>query len=310
MPRLAITVAVAVCLVLPATAQATLVYQRSTNDRLIAARDDGTHARVIARLNEPVAYVGVSPNGRWAAFLTTGSPISDQNAGNICVIDLRGGRPRQLLKRDVSLSPIAWSPDSRHLVVGDVNASKAIVVDAATGAHFALHLDDGFFFAGASFSPRGVRVAVGAVPVSPTAEGDLDIFNAGSGEEVDVAGEGQTPAWGRRGFAYRDLDGLEFTSQVDGSARTLLPAADEPVPVGWSANGRRLLAVVGEGEAHLLTPSENADRALPQAFAEVDALSRDGAHVLGVAGHDVVSVSAAGNVRILARHARSASWNR
>jgi len=61
-----------------------------------------------------------SPDGRWIAFVSTGSQIEPIGLGDLYVIAASGGTPRKLVETpDRSGGLIDWSADSRELFVGE-----------------------------------------------------------------------------------------------------------------------------------------------------------------------------------------------
>ena len=100
-----------------------------------------------------------------------------------------------------------------------------------------------------------------------------------------------------------------------GQSRLLVPASTSVLyPLGWSAGGGRLLAAQGETEftlkALLITPSSGQVVTFAPTFSEIDGLSKNGRHVLGVVDGNVVTAAADGSSRVLASSASSASWTR
>jgi hypothetical protein len=76
----------------PTAAGAKLVYGRA-HHRIVVARNNGTHARVIARGRQPA----IAPNGRRVACL--GARSGRRGPGrDLRVIGVRGGRSRRVLR--------------------------------------------------------------------------------------------------------------------------------------------------------------------------------------------------------------------
>jgi hypothetical protein len=305
-------------LIAASPAHALLVYQRVHSGRLIAARNDGTHARVVARPRGRVVATAVSPDGRSIVYVVQDPAANaDRGSGPAYIVDLRG-KSRPLLRSDDVLTlssyrSIAWSPNGRYVALGLADADRVVLIDLRAHARRSIQIAD--LFGGASFSPSSRKLAVAA---------------AGRSEELSVVGvvarysngaAGALPAWGRRGLAHEDDKGLELITRLYDygvSQRTLIPAdAGFIYPFGWSKAGR-LLAVqpsstesgVEEDKALLVNPADGSHTVLPQAFADIEGFSRGGHDILGVVGHDVVDVHADGTGRTLARNARSPSWNR
>lgn len=85
-------------------------------------------------------------------------------------------------------------------------------------------------------------------------------------------------------------------------------------PIDWSRDGQRLLAAEGSDSecmlcALLITPARDRTVTLSPTFSEIDGLSRDGRSVLGWSMATSFSVSATGQMRVLARASDNAAWN-
>lgn len=134
-----------------------------------------------------------------------------------------------------------------------------------------------------------------------------------------IVGDGYSPVWGRGGIAFvRKGAGepqLLLLSRLGRRPYRLLTNGDGVLyPVGWSADGRRLLVAQGTNpqivHALLLTPGSRTVQTLPPALYAVEALSHDGRLVLGEMGGNVVSVNIDGTVSVLAHDATVPSWTR
>jgi hypothetical protein len=301
--------AVGLLLACVSPAGATLVYQRTGVREIVAARDDGSHSHVIAHGINPI----VSPSGRWVAFAKRRRVDAD-----LRLVSIEGGQSR-LLRHDfpacacgppiAQLKPV-WSPDSRYLVALDASDGVAHLFDVARKSD--RELTSGYGSGG--FSPDASRVAVGYSDGSSSFS-QLAIYNI-EHRQFRQIGPGDAPVWGRQGLAFVRPAGLVFEEQIGGRARLLVPRKGRGFiyPVDWSADGEKLLAAVGSDEfalkALLITPNSGATVTLAPTFSEVDALSKHGTWVLGVAGNNVLAVKADGTTRVLAQNAVSASWTK
>ena len=106
-------------------------------------------------------------------------------------------------------------------------------------------------------------------------------------------------------------DSLRLLKRIGGRTRTLLNRQlPNVIPIGWSANGRELLAEKAEHPL-LIRPSKRQVRTLSVQLTELDMLSRDGRFVLGVMDGNLVSVrSDTGAVTVLAQDGLYGSWTK
>jgi len=283
------------------------VFHRTGTNRIVAARDDGSHARTVAR-------------GRYALFAPRGGLVAVAGkAGSSGFPDLRlasvrGGVRRRLMSDAVfggSHPPLApaWSPSGRRLVAGDGANGDGCLFDLARHRRRDLHLFT--YSGGASFSPDGGQVAIAVSDEVDSTE--LRVYRGGHSRRI---ARGTEPLWGRGGIAFLGPNGaLRLKPKPGAKSRPLAQPTLGPLhPIGWSKNGGRLLfeedVVRGPVTARIVSPSTGRVVTLPEQFDEVDALSRDGRHVLGVVGGNVVSATATSHATVLARHADSPSWDR
>lgn len=150
------------------SAGAALVYQRRSEAHgfcapIIAARNDGTDARVIEYGYAP----RVSPSGHRVAYVRN-SP----DGGGLYVVGNRGRHRHRLVKQAFNtapVAPIAWSPDERFIVVGNPSGGARLIhvrhrksTRVATGGEFggASFTPDGDQFTTCSIVDRGVETLV------------------------------------------------------------------------------------------------------------------------------------------------------
>ncbi len=305
------------------SAGAALVYERPASGEIVAAADDGSAARVVARGRLPA----VSPDGRRIAYVSGGSG----SGGAIRVVATLGGRswPAVGAGRAIRSRAAIWSPDGKRLLASARREADAYVVDVRTRTRSKLR------FAGdlldASFSPDGRRVLVQRLRVALTST-DLLLIRLSDRRRREIR-RATLPLWSRRRVAWRTSDeggryggaatyaAIVVGRTLTGSVRELLRGAPSlGPPIAWSANGARLLVAdheSGEARAVVIETSSGRAQTLPVAFDSGDAdrsaivdLSRDGQLVLGEAGGNVLAEDLSGAVSVLAAGAASPSWTR
>jgi hypothetical protein len=302
--KFVVAAAGALALIIPASAEAVLVYQRGPfekyNAPIIVARDDGSHPRVVAHGYAPQ----VSATGRRLAYFTTEGRDALYEVG----VD---GKGRRLLSRRVrpALPPrgVAWSPDDRYIVTSDEDGGVR-VVDRVRRETFTRNIDG---FGSASFAPDGHRFAVQSLS---TAESAIALASVDHGGFRDLH-SGRAPVWGRPGIAFAREHRILLRRRIGEPARTLLR---EPFPalgpVDWSANGHRLLIF----EIPLHSPSRAAVIGLeskkvtriPVPVSSVTGISNDGHDVLAEQDGDVVLLRLDGTKRLLVPDATYATWTK
>jgi hypothetical protein len=297
---LALVVAV---LVAPDASGAVLVYQDPHTNNIFAAYATGSHARVIAHGREPF----VSPDGRRVAFFKRASRQADDD---LYVVSTKGGRPRLVVRgawTQTSPRSQMWSPDSRHLVVGDVTGYDAFLVDVVRRTRRLVPLDD---FGGVSFSPSGKQLAI---VDAQSRTSDIYVLRSDGSHTRHLAAEAGWPVWGRPGIAFSTGAGVVLKPGPGKRGRVLSRSARA---IAWSADGGVLLGATrcdspDSCRAVLIDPTTGATRELPFTFTPLDGLSGDGSLVLGEMDGNVVSVRADGTkLRVLAHEATAATWTR
>jgi hypothetical protein len=291
-------------------AQARLLYHRSHTNKIVAAHDDGSHARLIARGRRAL----LAPNGRHAIV----SFPRRRTYPDLRVVATTRGRARVLLHK-VEFEPgddgpePGWSPDSRHVVAGRASDSVAFVIDTRNRRRRDL---DQYSYGSGSFSPDGQRLALAIGDIS-LPHSSVFVYGMNSHKIRQAFHGGDAVQWGSGGLAYWNSKGLMLRRRPRSRPRLLVahPARAIIRPVDWSANGRRLLAQIqsAPGEprhAVIVNPKTRAAHVVPGAFEEVADLSRNGRRILGVMDGNVVAVAPNGHVRVLARDADSPGWNR
>jgi len=287
-----------------------VVFDRPVGHEIVVARDDGSRARVVAHGYLPV----VAPDGRHVAYL------GDRPRGSARMASTRGGRS-WLLQRDVAdtIPAVYWSPNARYLAVGTSNGGAWIHdVIKRRPRYVALRAD----FGGAVFSPNSATALLLGTAIG--ADNTLLGLRIGRRGVRDL-GSGDLPVWGQGGLAYERDDGptdhehvfnptyseVVLAHRLGGPTRTLIRSAPGLSPLGWSANGTRLLVQQETPRglrALLLSPTTATQQTLPKPLSTIDAISRDGRRILAQLNQDVVTEGLNGKIKTLAHHARNASW--
>lgn len=332
----------AVLLLVPASAQATLVFQRGAIPSWVwVAEDDGTGQRLLAAGHDP----RISPDGATVAF---GSPYT-RRVQRLLVIPAAGGEPRALLRNwsaGAFFGVFAWSPDSTTIAttVGpEIGRQTLVLVDVATGA--TRRIATGYFY-GAGFSPDGTQLVYGR-KTSDRLWGRSDVWvvpvAGGEPRRLTTHGHALYPVWGPTQIAYtrwsrptgrhRHDDGPKYHLWLmapDGSGQRRLTRGRIPwlltglVPVAWSADGTRLLAQFGGQDTSYpvaVDPATGAQRRIGPRRADaigVAGLSSDGTTVLAYDGlfdeprrSNVIAIPYDGTrATVLARRAALPAWTR
>jgi WD40 repeat protein len=291
-------------LMLAPPAHAVLVYSRPapSGERdapIVAARNDGSDARVIANGFAP----RVSPSGGRIAYLKT-----TEGSVDLHVVGNRGARRQRLARRTFDLgpfSPIAWSPDSRYVVIPDPYPD-ARLVDVRQGTTRRIRAGDQDDFVGASFDPEGGRFVIArAFPREPDPQ--LTVV-AVRGRERRGLGVGDLPVWGRPGLAFSRTGKVLLRKRIGERAKTLLRRS--AYSLDWSDDGDRLLTYVPRtGETVVIDLSPRRVTTIPERLFPSQ-LSDDGKHILGEAGGNVVVRRPSGTVDVLAEDATRPSWTK
>jgi hypothetical protein len=310
-----------------------------------SASASGSEAQSLGLGSDPL----LAPNGLTVAAslfgLGTGSELGPALA-LYSTVPGAGARSFFSLKSATAL-PLAWSPDSRYLAVflqstalrNIAQKSTLEVLDTQTGA--LATIAHGQIY-GASFAPDGSdRLAYARAPsLAEPAPRNIYTSNPdGSGERlITHDGRSLNPIWGSRYLAYdrerrrrNDLPAFQIWLRV------MRPGAVAPrrltnvrvsglvsglVPIGFSANGRRLLSEF-EGqdtsEAWTVTVASGRARRLTSHRRSVIAagLSSDGGTVLVDEGFFEEPASngriatlpfAGGAATVLVSHGSQGSW--
>lgn len=339
--------ALGVCLVVPATSQATLVFTRNQlNPAVFVAKDDGSAARRVGLGSNP----RVSPDGKTIVFYRFGK---GNQPSSLMVAAASGGAPRKLATGWQNPFVFAWSEDSARIAVllgPEVGAQRLTTIDVATGDRQTIASG---YFSGVSFAPQGSEQLVYARAESESFPQLSDVYRidllppgavgvaAPQPQQLTSDHRSFSPLWGpsNRIVFVKQLGAKQrqfgpkndlFLIKTDGTeVRRLTHTKVGPLlsglsPTEWSANGRRLLAEFGGQDtsyAVAVNPRTGSERPLTRE-REVGfvgtAISFNGKLVLGSLGgfepgpgHKVVSVPyAGGRPRVLANNASEPDWSR
>jgi Tol biopolymer transport system component len=333
--------ALAIAAVLPASAQATLVYSKNpTHSSVWVAADDGSGARRLASGSAP----RISPDGLTVAFSVVGDQRNYRPDLMLAPAD-GSAPPRVLSKAWRDIFTFAWSPDSKTIatVVGpEIGTKRLVLIDIATGVQRTVARGE---FAGVSFSPAGDQIVYSRAAQTDRYPPHSDVYRAAlaGGAPVRLTRDRRSlsPLWGptgkvvfvklvdakRRKYAPKNelyLMGVDGTG-VRRLTRTRVGQLLQGLtPTEWSADGTRLLAEFGGQDtsyAERVNPATGAHRPVVRpaenGFVGTD-LTADGSTILGATGgyepstkHDVVAIPYGGGApMVLARNALEPDWNR
>jgi hypothetical protein len=331
-----ILAAVIAAAVWAAPAQAKLVYVKDAGGAepvIYVSGDRGGDPRRLGIGRAPT----ISPDGHWVAFVTLPPAGSEMNG--VVLLRLEAGS-RQLVMRSRSINSLRFSPDSsklaaiaggKRLRVYDIASHRVRV--AAAGE-----------IRGYSFSPDSTRVVVGRARGERfQAPSDLFTGPALGGEKlvrITDLGRAMNPVWGPEEivfdrFRMRRDDAPAFNlwgvAPTAGSALrqltglTIPPLVSGLVPLEFSADGRRLLAVFTGQDTQVgftVATRTGRTRALSKNFESglvgFD-ISANGKRILAHSGggdpgaaHDVLSVPYDGHgaPKLLVANAAYPDWTR
>jgi hypothetical protein len=310
-------------------------FSRGRLDEVWLARADGTSKRRLVYGRNPA----VSPNGRWVAY--NGGCDRDNVCRTLELVSTSGGRATVVSRRGGFQK---WTPASdRILFVTDGRLTGYELETRRRTKLVALSNEWGF-----SISPSGEEVVYAVARAASQAyfgNSKVDLYvigiEGGSSRRLTSDGRSAHPVWGRAGIAFSYLIphggwGRHEIWRIspDGSGRRTItgPLPARLVvsgvvglrPVGWSADGRRLLAGLDNefgSKPYAVDPVGGTIRELGDfgSASSPDALSRDGRFVLvsttgGVEVDDDTRLEivpwSGGRGRVIARRAGVASWNR
>lgn len=245
-----------------------LVFSRK--ESVYVASLDGAHAKKLGKGLDPV----VSPNGVTVAY-----QVGELGTDGIRLLDVSRGTSRSVLAGKAAF-PLGFSHDSKYLAValqgnGSLGTAGAglDVIDVATGKVTSLAQGA---INGGSFAPSSdTLVYASSSSLKVTAKTNLHTISVtgAHARQITHNGDSLDPVWGKAGIVFdeRTYRGVSkapayqlfLVSSTGTHSRRLTRATPAPelnglVPVGVSANGKRLIAnEVGEDtdEAYAVTLS-------------------------------------------------------
>jgi dipeptidyl aminopeptidase/acylaminoacyl peptidase len=125
--------------------------------------ESGTEMKAVGEVTHLVTGAGVersprwSPDGRWIAFVSTGSQIEPIGLGDLYIVSPDGGEPRMLAEtQNRSASVIGWSGDSRHLFLNESIGTTRHVIAVPIDGDEIHHVSSGAgVVGGVSMTPDG-----------------------------------------------------------------------------------------------------------------------------------------------------------
>jgi len=272
--------------------------------KIVVARPDGSGSRVLTTGWIP----SVSPDGLRVAVID--SDVNWYTSQRLELYATSGGAPRRVLP--LGCFHVYWSPDSAKLACaeyfGPNKPQRLRLVDAESGK--TATLATGFFDDQLSFSPDSASLAYVQMPKRVTAKGSLKVIDLATRAVRTLrGGTAASPAWGPDAIALGVLKprgfGANTTANValihpDGTGYRQItdfrPDAElfGPVPVAWSADGKRLLAGMTGGyawvarESYAVDPVRGGARLIAHQVSP-SVLTRDGRYLIGQTGDEATS---------------------
>jgi hypothetical protein len=319
----------------PPTAMLTYIVGLGTSkQQVVVAKLDGSSPRTLG----PATSALLSPDGSMVAAIYTTS------SSTLSVYPSAGGSDRVLARNQPFMQLLAWSPDSKLLLVavGTAPRGQLMVFNAATRKTTTIATG---VFKGASFAPGQSDDVVYAL-ASDSNGSDFNLFvtmpNGTATRQLTHDNHSQFPVWGHSGIVFSRLTPAAKGSPTlqlwfikpNGSGLAELTNMTVPAkstgltPIAFSADGKHLLAnLVGPNlnwhEAYLLDlgNSKSAPRDLTgqnNGTTTGDAISTNGKLILATKGSssNLASLSidefkwSGGKPTVIAKNGAYASWNR
>jgi Tol biopolymer transport system component len=209
------------------------------------AAPDGSHPHRLVLGYQPA----VSPDGQQIAYLHRGrqmiAPRTVTSRESLWLVRSSGGTPTELGGDERWIAILAWSPDSKHLLIADEAGLRN--VDTVSGkATLLARTSRKVGIETASFSPDGRSVAF-----DRSAGSGIDVFvvpsSGGRARRLTHDHSSFEPVWGPSAIAYchcyGNTRGDIWLMSADGSHKRRLTHTNAAIfPAAWSRDGRRLLA--------------------------------------------------------------------
>jgi hypothetical protein len=329
----------------PSVARLAYVTETATSaSNVWLASANGSERKLLGVGSQPL----LSPNGQSVAVSLFGAtPGLAEHGPSVGVYSSSGAPVADYLDLETAIAtPLAWSPDSRYLLVYRQSSESVLiaegsgldVLDTQTGT--ITSIAEGVIY-GASFARDGSDRIVFALShsLSPSAPVNLYVSEVDGAGVHRITGDGRSldPVWGPSGIAYdhermrREApeDQIWLASPSGGRAREVTHIPVEPlaqglVPLAFSANGSRLLAEFeGEDTSDAWTVTVGSGRAREVTVhgrsAQGAGISSDGNTLLidedafeqpPSRGRIATVPFGGGRPRVLIAHGSQASWNR
>jgi hypothetical protein len=323
----------ALALLVPASAGATLVFTRGAlNPAVFAAADNGKGIHRIGAGNSP----HVSPDGSTIVYLR------GRNTPEWVTLPAGGGPTRSLMKNWREPFDFDFSPDSKLIAAErghELGKRKLVVIDLASGRQTVVAQG---YFNGFSFSPNGTELVFSKSGKPFSESGDLFRVEVGGGGPVPLTHDHRSvsPLWSPSGPVVfdrvRNLKSpigpkaqLYLINPVGGGIKRLTHTRVAPLlfglsPVAFSADGGRLLAEFNgqdTGYAVTVNPRTGAERKVIPGDMEMGfvgtAISKDGRLVLGVTSvepgprqHIATVPYAGGPKKVIVANGYEPDWSR
>lgn len=332
--------AFAATLLVPVSAQATLVFTRNPLHTTIwVAKDNGEGAHVLTKGRDP----RISPNGQWVLYERSTKAHGYRPELMIDAADGKGA-PRVLLGSWAEPFVFAFSPDSSAVAVSEAAGKTQRLVTIGLQSGRGTTVAQGYS-TGVSYSPDGESLVYAKSP----AEGfplRSDIFEtslaSGVTKRLTRDHKSLSPLWGPNGTIvfvkllhakqrkYAPENQLFLMDENGGQVKQLTHTRVDPLlsgltPTDWSADGKSLLAEFGGQDtsyAVVVDPATGRERTLTKereiGFVGA-ALSSDGRTVLGsvgeyegnIPGRKVMTIPyGGGRPKVLAKNASEPDWSR
>jgi hypothetical protein len=318
----------------PAALLTYIVGLGTSKQEVVVAKLDGSSPRQLGPANSAL----LAPDGSMVAaiYTTTSSTLS--------VYPAAGGTDRVLARNQPFMQLLAWSPDSKLLLVavGTAPRGQLIVFNAATRKSTTIATG---VFKGASFAPGGTDEIVYALATDANGS-DFNLFvaspNGAVTRQLTHDNRSQWPVWGHNGIVFSRLTPATKNSQTL-QLWTIKPSGGDPgqltnltvpakstglTPIAFSADGKHLLAnLVGPNlnwhEAYVLDlgKAKSSPRDLTgqnNGTTTGDAISTNGKLILATKGSSSNQASlsieefkwSGGKPAVIAKSGAYASWNR
>ena len=296
------------------------------NGRIVVARDDGSHRRVLASGDQS----WISPDGKLVA-VHDADPGQQGSNPRLKLYRATGGSPLFVIREN--LWPAVWSPDSKTIVAPDNSNDRLVLIDAATGTETTL-ADGNFDWT--AVSPDSTQVAAVRYSGEYGSVWALVVIDLATRTSRTIRSRNAgRPLWGASGIVFGTISrrrGHMFeniaTINSDGTGFRQLTHFDTPTesepsgvyPKDVSGDGRRLLASrLGIRAGTYVVDLERGGARLVARGVEPVAFTRNGRHMIGETGNpfcctadpiNVVRVPiAGGKPRILLRKAFAATMS-